>query len=146
MEYKGKLYGRIGKTYVEMKFSTDDIDAIQAENERLMAWENACKAANTENKRLRGTIETMRAENERLINFNIHLQETSAKYVWYPASTPPKHNGDVIAVLSDGTFFMAGYNLLLGWGFSFFDYGLLFGEILGCNVTYWFLFSSLPSI
>jgi enterochelin esterase-like enzyme len=146
MEYKGKLYGRIGKTYVEMKFSTDDIDAIQAENERLMAWENACKAANTENKRLRGTIETMRAENERLINFNIHLQETSAKYVWYPASTPPKHNGDVIAVLSDGTFFMARHNNISGWGFYFLDNGLQFDDTLGRNVTHWMPLSSLPSI
>jgi len=35
MKYTGKLYGKIGKTYVEMQFSTDDVDALQAENERL---------------------------------------------------------------------------------------------------------------
>ncbi len=85
-------------------------------------------------------------ENERLINFNIHLQETSAKYVWHPASTPPKHNGDVIAVLSDGTFFMARHNNLSGWGFYFLDNGLQFDDTLGRNVTHWMPLSSLPSI
>lgn len=37
MEYKGKLYGRLGMQYFELNLNSDDVDALQAENERLRA-------------------------------------------------------------------------------------------------------------
>lgn len=42
MEYKGKLYGKIGMQYFELNLNSDDVDALQAENERLR---DAIKAA-----------------------------------------------------------------------------------------------------
>lgn len=56
MEYKGKLYGKIGKTYIEMQFSADDVDTLKAENDRLRA----------ESQRFLSGRERLQAENERL--------------------------------------------------------------------------------
>lgn len=35
MKYTGKLYGKLAGRYFEMEISSDDVDALQAENERL---------------------------------------------------------------------------------------------------------------
>ena len=65
---------------------------------------------------------------------------------WRPASVPPKENKDVIAVLSDGTYFMARYSSVSGWGFYFLDNGLQFDDSIGRKVTHWLPLTALPSI
>lgn len=65
---------------------------------------------------------------------------------WQPASTLPKENKDVIAVLNDGTFFMARYSSVSGWGLYFLDNGLQFDSAIGRRVTHWLPLSALPPI
>ena len=35
MEYKGKLYGKIGKSYIPLLSTTDDVDAMEANIKQL---------------------------------------------------------------------------------------------------------------
>ncbi len=65
---------------------------------------------------------------------------------WISASILPKENTDVIAVLSDGTFFMAKHSRAFGWGFYFSDNGFQFDDSVGRKVTHWLPLTSLPSI
>ncbi len=65
---------------------------------------------------------------------------------WVPVSTLPPENKDVIAVLTDGTFFMARHSRLSGWAFYFSDNGLQFDDIAARNVTHWLPLTALPPI
>lgn len=65
---------------------------------------------------------------------------------WKPASVLPKENKDVIAVLSDETYFMARYSIVSGWGFYFLDNGFQFDDSIGRKVTHWLPLTALPPI
>lgn len=73
-------------------------------------------------------------------------QKANSYPSWNPASNPPNENKDVIAVLRDGTFFMARYSSVSGWGFYFLDTGLQFGDSAAKKVTHWMPLSALPPI
>lgn len=74
----------------------------------------------------------------------------AGKYIkletWIPANNPPKENKDVIAVLKNGTFFMARYSSVNGWGFYFLDNGFQYDSTVSKAVSHWLPLSSLPPI
>jgi len=80
-----------------------------------------------------------------LIAMDEYAEQKSKDYSpWNPASKPPNENKDVIAVLKDGTFFMARYSGVSGWGFYFLDNGLQFGDSAAKRVTHWMPLSAFP--
>lgn len=74
----------------------------------------------------------------------------AGKYIkletWIPANKPHKENKDVIACLKDGTFFMARYSNVSGWGFYFLDNGFQYDSTVSNAVTHWMPLSSLPQV
>ena len=65
---------------------------------------------------------------------------------WKPASDLPKDNKDVLAVVRDGTFFMARHSSVSGWGFYFLDNGFQYDNSKGREVTHWMPLTNIPSV
>lgn len=111
------------------------VAGVEAAIDALLQEINAKKAENA----------LLKLENA-LIQAQIEDEAEKLVETWRPASVPPKENKDVIVVLADGTYFMARYSSLSGWGFYFIDNGFQFDFSIGRKITHWMPLASLPPV
>lgn len=69
MEYQGKLYGKVGKSYFPLVLTTKDVDKLESENEALQQMRQ-------DYARVTADLIIVRHENERL---KIRLEEYSVE-------------------------------------------------------------------
>jgi hypothetical protein len=63
MEYKGKLFGKVGKTYFPLELTTTDVEKLQEESAQ---WNLYAKSVDEQIVDRNSLIDKLQAENERL--------------------------------------------------------------------------------